>query len=59
MRKPTAGGSLPAGSVVARLAMYRLESQSVARLGREHFEPYDRAYAHFVGLYRSGVLAGR
>jgi hypothetical protein len=39
--------------------MYRsLESQTVARLGREHFERYDRAYEHFVGLYRSGVLAG-
>jgi SAM-dependent methyltransferase len=45
--------------LVERLAMYRsLESQTVARLGREHFERYDRAYAHFVGLYQSGVLAG-
>jgi ubiquinone/menaquinone biosynthesis C-methylase UbiE len=45
--------------LVERLAMYRsLESQTVARLGREHFERYDRAYEHFVGLYRSGVLAG-
>ena len=45
--------------LVERLAMYRsLESQIVARLGREHFERYDRAYAHFVGLYQSGVLAG-
>ena len=45
--------------LVERLAMYRsLESQTVARLGRGHFERYDRAYEHFVGLYRSGVLAG-
>lgn len=45
--------------LVERHAMYRsLEAQTVARLGREHFERYDRAYAHFVGLYRSGVLAG-
>jgi SAM-dependent methyltransferase len=45
--------------LVERLAMYRsLESQTVARLGREHFERYDRAYEHFVGLYQSGVLAG-
>ena len=45
--------------LVERHAMYRsLESQTVARLGREHFERYDRAYAHFVGLYASGVLAG-
>lgn len=45
--------------LVERHAMYRaLESQTVARLGREHFERYDRAYEHFVGLYRNGVLAG-
>jgi ubiquinone/menaquinone biosynthesis C-methylase UbiE len=45
--------------LVERLAMYRsLEAQTVARLGREHFERYDRAYEHFVGLYRTGVLAG-
>lgn len=45
--------------LVERLAMYRsLESQTVARLGRAHFERYGRAYAHFVGLYQSGVLAG-
>ncbi len=45
--------------LVERHAMYRsLESNTVARLGREHFERYDRAYAHFVGLYQSGVLAG-
>ncbi len=45
--------------LVERHAMYRsLESDTVARLGREHFERYDRAYEHFVGLYRSGVLAG-
>ena len=45
--------------LVDRLAMYRsLESQTVARLGREHFERYDRAYDHFVELYERGVLAG-
>ena len=45
--------------LVERHAMYRsLESSTVARLGREHFERYDRAYEHFVGLYQSGVLAG-
>ena len=45
--------------LIERLAMYRsLESHTVARLGREHFERYDRAYEHFVGLYQSGVLAG-
>ncbi len=39
--------------------MYRsLESQTVARLGRDHFDRYDQAYDHFVGLYRSGVLSG-
>ena len=45
--------------LVDRHAMYRsLESQTVGCLGREHFERYDRAYEHFVGLYRSRVLAG-
>jgi sarcosine/dimethylglycine N-methyltransferase len=45
--------------LVERHAMYRsLRAQTVARLGQEHFERYDRAYEHFVGLYRRGVLAG-
>jgi sarcosine/dimethylglycine N-methyltransferase len=45
--------------LLERHAMYRsLESDTIARLGREHFERYDRAYEHFVGLYQSGVLAG-
>ena len=45
--------------LVERHAMYRsLREQTVARLGLEHFERYDQAYEHFVGLYRSGVLAG-
>jgi SAM-dependent methyltransferase len=45
--------------LVERHAMYRsLEAQTVARLGREHFDRYDRAYAHFVGLYGAGVLSG-
>ena len=45
--------------LVDRHTMYRsLEAQTVARLGRAHFERYDQAYDHFVGLYRSGVLSG-
>ena len=45
--------------LIERHNMYRsLESQTVARLGREHFQRYDRAYEHFVGLYQRGVLAG-
>jgi sarcosine/dimethylglycine N-methyltransferase len=45
--------------LVERHAMYRsLEAQTVERLGRAHFERYDRAYAHFVGLYGAGVLSG-
>jgi ubiquinone/menaquinone biosynthesis C-methylase UbiE len=45
--------------LVDRHAMYRsLETQTVSRLGREHFERYDRAYEHFVGLYKSGVMSG-
>jgi ubiquinone/menaquinone biosynthesis C-methylase UbiE len=45
--------------LVERHAMYRsLREPTVARLGLEHYERYDRAYEHFVGLYRSGVLAG-
>jgi hypothetical protein len=39
--------------------MYRyLETQSVTRLVREHFDRYDRAHEHFVDLYKSGVLSG-
>ena len=42
-----------------RHAMYRsLEAQTIERLGREHYERYDRAYDHFVGLYQVGVLGG-
>lgn len=45
--------------LVDRHAMYRaLKAQTVARLGQAHFERYDSAYEHFVGLYRQGVLAG-
>ena len=45
--------------LVDRHAMYRsLEAQTVARLGRAHFERYDQAYDHFVGLYQSRVLSG-
>ena len=39
--------------------MYRsLETQTVTRLGREHIDRYNRAYEHFVGLYKAGVLSG-
>lgn len=42
-----------------RLAMYRsLKSQTVARFGADHFEAWDAAYAHFVGLYQTGALSG-
>ncbi len=45
--------------LVERHAMYRsLQAQTVARLGQAHFDRYDQAYEHFVGLYRSGVLGG-
>ena len=45
--------------LVDRHAMYRaLQAQTVARLGQAHFVRYDQAYEHFVGLYRTGVLAG-
>jgi ubiquinone/menaquinone biosynthesis C-methylase UbiE len=45
--------------LVERHAMYRsLREQTVARLGQAHFERYDQAYEHFVGLYRSGLLGG-
>ena len=45
--------------LVDRHAMYRsLETQTVTRLGREHFDRYDHAYEHFVGLYKLGVLSG-
>lgn len=45
--------------LVERHAMYRsLKEQTVARLGQAHFDRYDQAYDHFVGLYRSGVLGG-
>ncbi len=47
------------GILVERHAMYRsLKEQTVARLGQAHFDRYDQAYEHFVGLYRTGVLAG-
>ena len=45
--------------LIDRHAMYQsLQAQTVSRLGREHYDRYDRAYAHFVGLYQSGVLGG-
>lgn len=45
--------------LVDRLAMYRrLRDQTVARFGAAHFEKWDRAYAFFVGLYRTGELGG-
>lgn len=45
--------------LVARQAMYRgLKNQTTARFGAAHFEAWDNAYAHFVGLYRTGELGG-
>ena len=45
--------------LIDRHVMYRsLETQTFTRLGLEHFDRYDRAYEHFVGLYKSGVLSG-
>ncbi|HVL57739.1 MAG TPA: methyltransferase domain-containing protein [Burkholderiaceae bacterium] len=42
-----------------RLQMYRsLRDSTIARLGVAHFERYDRAYGHFVGLYSQRVLGG-
>ena len=42
-----------------RLAMYRsLEATTVEAYGRAHFERWDRAYAHFVGLFGAGRLTG-
>ena len=45
--------------LVARLAMYRsLKGQTVARFGAAHFEKWDNAYDHFVGLFKTGELGG-
>jgi sarcosine/dimethylglycine N-methyltransferase len=42
-----------------RLEMYRgLESETVARFGREHHERYVANYAFFVELVENGVLGG-
>jgi hypothetical protein len=39
--------------------MYRsLRDTTVARFGQARFDEYDRAYAHFVGLFTAGVLGG-
>ena len=45
--------------LVARLEMYRsLRNTTVAKFGEERFLEYDRAYAHFVGLFTNGKLGG-
>ena len=45
--------------LVARLAMYRsLRDTTVAKFGEARFAEYDRAYAHFVGLFVNGALGG-
>lgn len=45
--------------LVDRLAMYRsLRDTTVAQFGLARFESYDRAYAHFVGLFSAGALGG-
>ena len=42
-----------------RLAMYRgLEEHTVAKFGVAHFEKWDKAYSHFVGLFEAGELGG-
>ena len=42
-----------------RLRMYRgLKDQTVLRFGQDHFEKWDSAYSHFVGLYATGGLSG-
>lgn len=45
--------------LVARLEMYRsLRDTTVAKFGQTRFDEYDRAYAHFVGLFTQGILGG-
>ena len=45
--------------LAARLEMYRsLRDTTVARFGEARFAEYDRAYAHFVGLFAGGTLGG-
>ncbi len=45
--------------LVARLEMYRsLRDTTVAKFGQARFDDYDRAYAHFVGLFTRGILGG-
>lgn len=47
------------GVLSARHAMYRsLRDTTVAKFGEARFLEYDAAYAHFVGLFASGVLGG-
>ena len=42
-----------------RLAMYRgLEEYTVSKFGAAHFEKWDKAYSHFVGLFEAGELGG-
>ena len=52
-------GELWTRILIDRLAMYRsLEDTTVAAYGRVHFERWDRAYTHFVGLFGEGKLTG-
>lgn len=45
--------------LVARLQMYRsLRDTTVAKFGQARFDEYDRAYAHFVGLFTQALLGG-
>jgi ubiquinone/menaquinone biosynthesis C-methylase UbiE len=45
--------------LVDRLAMYRsLKDQTADRFGEAHFDKWDRAYSHFVGLFETGELSG-
>lgn len=45
--------------LVARLEMYRsLRETTVAKFGQARLDDYDRAYAHFIGLFTRGILGG-
>jgi sarcosine/dimethylglycine N-methyltransferase len=47
------------GILIARLEMYRsLRDTTVAKFGEARFLEYDRAYSHFVGLFKARKLGG-
>lgn len=46
-------------NLVERLGMYRsLKDTTVAKFGEEHYDHYDRAYAHYVECFVDGRLGG-